>query len=136
MYKFERLWLPKEIGENPKEIWSKCERKIQELSFDIENKENELLRIIDRDEEELINLYSEINLYIKINNVKKFMAYDQNGLFYIIGWIPAKELMKLLPKLSKEKDIKYVIKNHDEVASIPPTKLKNNVFFAIFYYFF
>lgn len=128
VFKFERFWLPEEISGNPKQIWEECEKKIQELSFDIENKENELSRIINRDTEELLSLYEDINLYIKINNVKKFMAYDENGLFYIIGWIPAKELAKILPKLSKEKDIKYVVKNHDEVASVPPTKLRNNKF--------
>lgn len=126
VYKFERFNLPAELDGNPKDIWMECEKEIHKLNFEIENKEDELVRIVDRDAEELIELYAQINLYIKINNVKKFMAYDENGLFYIIGWIPAKELTTVLPKLSKEKDIKYVVKNHDEVASIPPTKLKNN----------
>ena len=127
VYRFERIWIPKEMTSNPKALFNEYEKKIQEIKFDIENKEDEITRIRDRDAEELLNLYSEINLYIKINNVKKFMAYDQNGLFYIIGWIPAKELTKILPKLSREKDIKYDIKNHDEVAGTPPTKLKNNI---------
>lgn len=126
VYKFERFWLPNEDLGNPKKIWEESEKRIQEIQFNIENLENELTRIINRDSEDLVNLYAQINLYIKINNVKKFMAFDENGQFYIIGWIPAKELTRVLPKLSKEKDIKYVIKNYDEVASIPPTKLKNN----------
>ncbi len=126
VYKFERFWLPNEDLGNPKRIWTECESQIQELQFKMENVQDELTRIVDRDAEDLVNLYAQINLYIKINNVKKFMAFDENGQFYIIGWIPAKELTRVLPKLSKEKDIKYVIKNHDEVASIPPTKLKNN----------
>lgn len=126
VFKFERFWIPEELSGNPKDIWNEYENKVQELNFDIQNKEEELERIINRDAEDLVELYAELNLYLKINNVKKFMAYDENGLFYIIGWIPAKELTKILPKLSREKDIKYVVKNHDEVASIPPTKLKNN----------
>lgn len=126
VYKFERFNLPAELDGNPKDIWMEYEKEIHKLNFEIENKEDELVRIVDRDAEELIDLYAQINLYIKINNVKKFMAYDENGLFYIIGWVPAKELTTVLPKLSKEKDVKYVVKNHDEVASIPPTKLKNN----------
>ena len=126
MFKFERLWLPNELDGNPKEMWKECESIIQKLTFEIDNKQEELSRIISRDTEDLIDLYAQINLYIKINNVKKFMAYDENGLFYIIGWIPAKELNRVLPKLSKDKELKYLVKNHDEVASIPPTKLKNN----------
>ena len=126
MFKFERIWIPDELSGNPKDIWIDCEKDIQKYTFEIQTKEEELNRIINRDEDELRNLYADINLYIKINNVKKFMAYDENGQFYIIGWVPAKELNRILPKLSKEKDIKYFVKNHDEVASIPPTKLKNN----------
>lgn len=132
VFKFERVWLPEELDGNPKGIWQECENKIQELTFDIENKEDELYRIVDRDAEFLISIYEDLNLYIKINNVKRFMAYDENGLFYIVGWVPAKELTKVLPKLSKEKNIKYIIKNHDEVASIPPTKLRNNKIFKPF----
>ena len=132
VFKFERFYLPEGLEGNPKDIWQECEIQIHRLTMEIEKMEDELDRIIDRDAEDLINLYSQINLYIKINNVKKFMAYDENGLFYIIGWIPAKELTKILPKLSKEKGIKYVVKNHDEVASIPPTKLNNNRIFKPF----
>lgn len=124
VYKFERVWIPNDMIGNPNELWNECESKIHELKFNIENTENELTRIVDRDTEELIELYAEINLYIKINNVKKFMAYDKNGLFYIIGWIPAKELTRILPKLSKEKDIKYDIKNHDEVARYTSNKIE------------
>ena len=124
--KFERFWIPKELDGNPKDMWSECESELQKLNFETENIRDEITRIINRDEEELVNLYAQLNLYIKINNVKKYMAYDENGLFYIIGWVPAKELNRVLPKLSKDKDLKYYVKNHDEVASTPPTKLKNN----------
>ena len=132
LFKFERATLPSDMQGNTNELWNKYESMIQELNFDIENKENELSRIVNRDLPDLIEIYYELNLYIKINNVKKFMAYDENGLFYIIGWIPAKELSQVLPKLSKEKSIKYTVKNHDEVVSVPPTKLKNNKFIKPF----
>ncbi len=126
VFKFERFWIPNELDGNPQDMWAECEKEIQRLNFEIENKKEEIIRIKDRDEDDLINLYAQLNLYMKINNVKKFMAYDENGLFYIIGWVPAKELNRILPKLSKDKALKYLVKNHDEVASIPPTKLRNN----------
>ena len=40
--------------------------------------------------------------------------------------MPLDELKILVPKLTKEKDLKFTVKNHDEVASVPPTHLKNN----------
>lgn len=126
VFKFERFWIPNELDGNPQDMWAEYEKEIQRLNFEIENKKEEIIRIKDRDEDDLINLYAQLNLYMKINNVKKFMAYDENGLFYIIGWVPAKELNRILPKLSKDKALKYLVKNHDEVASIPPTKLRNN----------
>lgn len=39
--------------------------------------------------------------------------------------------MAILPELKKE-DIEYVIKSHDEVATTPPTKLKNHTIFKPF----
>ena len=53
------------------------------------------------------------------------MAHDDKGSFYIVGWIPNQNLKSLLSKL-KEHNVAYTIKSHDEVASTPPTKLKNN----------
>ena len=67
----------------------------------------------------------QLELLEKINKVKKYMAHDNKGSFYIVGWIPYNNLEELLPKLEKE-GVEYIVKNHDEVASTPPTKLKNN----------
>ena len=102
------------------------------LEFSLDKQKYERSNYISDVSEEIIDIYRELKLYIKINVVKKFMAYDENGLFYIIGWIPATELNTILPKLSKERDVKYVVKNHDEVASTPPTKLRNNRLFRPF----
>ena len=53
------------------------------------------------------------------------MAHDNKGAFYFVGWIPEQNLKALIPKLEKD-EIEYTIKNHDEVATIPPTKLKKS----------
>lgn len=57
--------------------------------------------------------------------MKRYIAHDEDGNFYIIGWIPTSELREIMPKLSKEKETEYKVKSHDEVASNPPTHLKN-----------
>ena len=48
------------------DLESRCARTIAEP--DVENKEDELVRLADRDAEELVELYAQINLYIKIIN--------------------------------------------------------------------
>ena len=132
LFKFERFYLKDGIDGNPKEMWEKIEKEIEGLEFSLDKQKYERSNYISDVSEEIIDIYRELKLYIKINVVKKFMAYDENGLFYIIGWIPATELNTILPKLSKERDVKYVVKNHDEVASTPPTKLRNNRLFRPF----
>ena len=124
MFKFERYWIPKELDGNPRDMWKDSENEIQKLNFEIDNLKDEIIKIKNTEEENLINLYAEINLYLKINNVKKFMAYDENGLFYIIGWIPAKELNRILPKLSKDKELAFF-----NVLSNPA---KSNILFCSF----
>ena len=132
LFKFERFYLPDDLEGNPKELWDEARKRIEELEFIYDKEKYERANYVSSVSDELIDIHKELNLYIKINTVKKFMAFDENGLFYIIGWIPATELNVILPKLSKEKDIKYVVKNHDEVASTPPTKLRNNRLFKPF----
>ena len=132
LFKFERFYLSDGTEGNPKELWNKAEEELDRLDFQYNKEKYDCSEYISSVASELVNIHNELNLYIKINIVKRYMAFDENGLFYIIGWIPAIELNAILPKLSKEKSIKYVVKNHDEVASIPPTKLKNNRLFKPF----
>ena len=132
LYKFERIWFPDDIKGNPKELLSELENERYEIAYDIESKSTFKATVRDKYEDELKDLLKQINLYLKINAVKKYMAHDENGLFYIVGWIPTSELKELLPKLSKEKDLRYVVKSHDEVATLPPTKLKNMKIFKPF----
>ena len=132
LYKFERIWFPDDIKGNPKELLSELENERYEIAYDIESKSTFKATVRDKYEDELKDLLKQINLYLKINAVKKYMAHDENGLFYIVGWIPTSELKELLPKLSKEQDLRYVVKSHDEVATLPPTKLKNMKIFKPF----
>lgn len=126
VYKFERIWIPDELTGNPNDNLINCKNQSENLNNEIIKIERSLCDLKNQYSNYLQEIYAELNLYIKIDTIKKFMAHDENGLFYIVGWIPINELKQILPRLSKEKDIKFVIKNYDEVASIPPTNLKNN----------
>ena len=132
VYKFERIWIPEELIGKPSENLIVCKEQIKKLEEEVEMNQRSICDTKNQYSNYLQEIYSELNLYIKIDTIKKFMAHDENGLFYIVGWIPVNELKQILPALSKEKDLKFVIKNYDEVASIPPTSLKNNRIFKPF----
>ena len=123
--KFERVWLPKEIAGKPSEVLDKVEKYIENSKKEIESLKQKLILTREENGRELLNNLLQLEMLEKINKVKKYMAHDDKGSFYIVGWIPTKNLKEILLKLEKD-NVEYVVKNHDEVASTPPTKLKNN----------
>lgn len=124
--KFERVLLASELDGVPSQIKKQIELDIKRFNNEIEKEKLEFENLKIKYENLLLSLYRQLQTYVKVNSVKKYMAHDDNNYFYIIGWIPFSELKQILPKLNKEQDIEYMIKNHDEVASTPPTHLKNS----------
>ncbi len=122
--KFERVWLPGEITGTPIEFINKVNKFIEQNNNSIERIQKQLEEYRESIGKNLLNNYYELKLLEKINKIKKYMAHDNKGAFYFVGWIPEQNLKALIPKLEKD-EIEYTIKNHDEVATIPPTKLKN-----------
>ncbi len=130
--KFERIWIPEEVGGVPEEVIRKININIYENERDINNLQNQMQEIKRKYEGSILQLYRQLETYEKINNVKKYLVHDEDGNFYVIGWIPTSELKEMMPKLKKEKYIRYKVKSHDEVATNPPTYLKNNKIFKNF----
>ena len=124
--KFERIWLPHEIKGTPKEFIKNIDDFIKESNKKIQEQLQEIENLRIKNQTKLISYLCQLQNYEMINKVKKYIVHDENGYFYIIGWMPLDELKILVPKLTKEKDLKFTVKNHDEVASVPPTHLKNN----------
>lgn len=132
MMKFERIWLPKEREGIPKDIISKMNYEINECKKTIIKEETHQTEIRKINESKLLFLYRQLETLEKVNSLKKYLVHDKKENFYIIGWIPNEELKEMLPKLKKEKDIQYKVKEYDEVATNPPTYLKNNKLFSKF----
>ena len=123
--KFKRVWLPEDFKGKPSDVISEVKKYIQESLTYVENQKNKLEQLKGTSGIDIINAFLQLKVLEKINRVKKYMAHDNKGSFYIVGWIPNQNLKSLLSKL-KEHNVAYTIKSHDEVASTPPTKLKNN----------
>ena len=129
--KFERVWIDKELIGEPIETIKKLENEQEELTRQIKELESQKAEKKAEFEKDLPMLEQEVELYLKINTVKRYMAHDTKGNFYVVGWLPLSNLEKMIPELEKD-DIDYVVKAHDEVASTPPTHLKNNRLFKPF----
>ena len=123
--KFERVWLPKEITGKPSDILKKVQEQITETKNRNEELKEKLSNIREKNGRDILSDLLQLEMLEKINKVKKYMAHDNKGSFYIVGWIPTGNLKELIPKL-KNDNVEYVIKSHDEVVSTPPTKLRNN----------
>ncbi len=123
--KFERVWLPQEVTGKPSDVLKKVQEQIIETKNKNESLRTKLVDMREKNGRDIISDLLQLEMLEHINKVKKYMAHDDKGSFYIVGWIPMKNLKELIPKLEKD-NVEYIIKNHDEVISTPPTKLKNN----------
>lgn len=123
--KFERIWLPEEVDCTVLEFINKVDIYIEDTKKQIKIIEKQIEDLKIYYERELQNYYNQLILLEKVNNIKKYVAHDDKGSFYMVGWIPYKNLQDILPKLEAE-DIECVVKTNDEVRSDAPTKLKNN----------
>lgn len=124
--KFERMWISEDIDGVPRDMIKKIDYAIDEKKNEVEMQKEHIKHIKNEYESTLMYIYRQLVELEKVNYIKKYFAHDNNDNFYLIGWMPESELKEILPKLSKDKNLQYKIKNHDEVAHTPPTHLKNN----------
>ena len=120
--------LPNDLLQTPKKYISDLKEYIRQKEFEnnsLEQKNENIKRIAMTT---LITYYRELQTYDKINNIKKFIIHDQNDTFYVVAWIPEKNLRSMERSLRVLDDIDYVIKTADN----PPTKLKNGKFIKPF----
>ena len=130
--KFERVWIEKTLIGEPLEAVKKLDEEEKILTKQIQELETQKIQQKSELEQLIPKINQELELYLKINTVKRYMAHDTKGNFYVVGWLPLSNLEEMIPQLEKEDEIEYVVKAHDEVASTPPTHLKNNRLFKPF----
>jgi len=123
---FERVWITDEAVGTPTGYIAKLSSDIEQQEKKAYMLEEELEEKKEKHKNQLVKIYRNLILYEKIYDVKKYMVHDLKGSFYIVGWIPIKNFKEIGPKLKKESDITYVVKNNNETISTPPTKLRNN----------
>lgn len=100
--KFERIWIPGQSGTNPKEFLQNMKNYKEDSKNKLNRIEREMQSLKSQYETFLIFWYRELQTYEKVNNVKRYLAHDKNGYFYMIGWIPMDEAKKMTAQLNAE----------------------------------
>ena len=120
--KFERVMLPDDLIGKPREYVNKIKEEIRKREYLSKEAENEIEKLKKIGSLTLLSYYRELQTYDKINNIKKYMAYDQNNTFYAVIWVPETNMGNVKKILSQIPGIEYVVREGEN----PPTKLKNN----------
>lgn len=129
---FERTRIPSDLKGTPAEALALLEEKIAFLEQQLENIEKDLDTFIAKNTYKAIDIFNSFQKLNCICEIKKYAAQTKDS-FYILGWIPKKELDNLIPVLDGYKDIGFVVEEPDMVKHTkPPTELKNNRIFRPF----
>lgn len=97
--KFERVWLQQEIIGRPVDILTKAKEQITKTKNNTEDLKAKLIDIREQNGREILNDLLQLELVEKTNKVKKYMAHDNKGSFYIVGLDTKDNLQELLPKV-------------------------------------
>lgn len=131
---FKEIQLPDNIKGNVNEVSGIIQQEIEEL----EKKSDEyksVVRVINQGYTgELNQLYTEIHLEEKIEQMLENVAVT-NNFFYFSGWVPSSGIDQLAQQLERDYEAIITLKDPADNAGkdiIPPTKLKNNWFVSPF----
>lgn len=124
MQKFERLKIPSEIEEKPYDYVIKCYLEIEKNEKNIQY-QNEMISELKKDASTvLVSIYRQLQTYEMINNLKKYIAKDQNKNFYIVVWVPESDMNDMVNMLNNFPRIEFIVKDAKKNMKAP-TKLKN-----------
>jgi V/A-type H+-transporting ATPase subunit I len=123
--KFERIWLPAEVKGKAIDFMKEVKNFNETSEQQINQAKEKLMELKETEGQKLFHYIQQLKVLEKVNEIKKYMAHDEKGSFYFVGWIPMEKVKTIVPAL-KQENLEFVIKSHDEVASIPPTHLKNH----------
>lgn len=129
---FKRIRISDDIKGYPKEALSQLNLEIDELTKRIEELEEQSRNYIKTHMHRIQELYTFVVQLDSVFDVRKLALRSQEA-FYITCWIPDSQLQSFIEKLDELPKTTYVIEEDSAIKKAkPPTRLKNNKFFAPF----
>lgn len=130
---FEEVEIPPECAGVPAVLQSQYLAKIAELRNEIAKQKESAASKIAGYDKQLLDMYIFAQKGKKLNNIKK-KAVHSKDFFYIVGWMPGKDVKKLNKQIEGSNEpIMFVATEPDKSLDVkPPTLLHNNPIFKPF----
>lgn len=133
---FERFFLPDEYKGTPSEASEDLQLKIYKVESAIDSVDQKITETLAASKEDFLNANARLASYAKDFSIQKLAACtkDKEKTFYILcGWMAEKDADSLKKELDND-DRAFCIfeKDHANIASKPPTLLKNGFLFRPF----
>jgi V/A-type H+-transporting ATPase subunit I len=133
---FERFFLPDEYTGTPSEASKNLEARIVKVENAISVVDKKISDTLAESRDDFLNANRRLAAYNKNFNIRKLAACtkDKEKTFYILcGWMEETEAAKLKKELDTDSNAFCIFeKDHSNVLSKPPTKLKNIALFRPF----
>jgi len=133
---FERFFLPDEFEGTPADASKSLQEKIVKVKLAIENVDRKINAVLDKWKADFLSANARLSSYCKNFNIRKLAACTNNKekTFYILcGWMEAASADRLKKELDNDENTFCLFeKDHSNILSTPPTKLKNLPLFRPF----
>ncbi|TYQ17694.1 UNVERIFIED_CONTAM: V/A-type H+-transporting ATPase subunit I [Acetivibrio alkalicellulosi] len=129
---FERTRISGDFKGTPSEVLAELKSEIISLEKELEETNKAINLFISENTSKAFHIYNSFQNLNKLCEIKKYVAQTKDS-FYILGWIPKKELDALTPIFEGYSNISFIVEDPDIVNNAkPPTELKNNSIFRPF----
>lgn len=133
---FERYFLPADYTGTPAEASQALEKSIREDEEKLREINGSIASILKERGAEIIAAHRKLETYNTNFDVRKLAACtdEKRNIFYILcGWMTVEDTRRFQADVERDENLYCIIEDdHNNIISLPPTKLKNSGIFKPF----
>lgn len=123
---FERIRIPIDFQGTPKESIALIEEEISRKTLKLQEVESAINAFSSRTAEKLLLCLKCLYEKNRVYEISKYAGFNKKS-FYLVGWMPARELSRIQEVIEKDPRVLTVEDPADAMKRDAPTKLKNNI---------
>ena len=123
---FQRIRISDKVHGSPKNAGQEIQQGIDRAREQMEQANSRIEQIYRENRQLLDSMYYYVKNHQAAYGLRAYAAHAKNR-FYMVGWVPEKEVRKLTDKLDQMGgNVEYIIESPKEIPHLsPPVKLKN-----------